>query len=329
MGQNRIDMTATEMGYLWSTYKSETLNHCLLTYFDSTVEDQEIKELNKKSLEACKNNIARLKEIFESDGFPIPAGFNESDVNPNAAKLYTDPFILYFQWFIGKGNLDYSSMAISTIARDDIFTFYENSVTEATRLLKDSRQLLLSKGLWVRAPYIPVPQSVSYVKKENFLNGWFGEERPIAGIEIAGAFYNLVTNSLGQALMTSFSQVSKKGEVHNKFVRGKEISVKHVEVLSQALKKEDIAVPNTWNMGITSSNEPPFSEKLMLNMVCLLNAQGLANYGSAISISIKRDIGLDFTRLAAEVADFAQDSTELLIKKGWMETPPLAPKRDN
>ncbi|WP_102261090.1 DUF3231 family protein [Mesobacillus jeotgali] len=329
MGQNQIDMTATEMGFLWSTYQAETLNHCLLTYFDRIVEDPEIKELNKSSLDSCEKNIAWMKEIFEGDDFPVPAGFTESDVNPNAARLYTDPFILYFQWFIGKGNMDYSSLAINTIARDDIFSFYENLVTQATKLLNDSRKLLLSKGLWVRAPYIPMPQSVSYVKKENLLNGWIGEKRPIAGIEIAGIFYNLVTNTLGQALMTSFIQVSKKGEIHNKFVRGKEIATKHVEVLATALKQENLPVPNTWNTGITASTEPPFSEKLMLNMVSFLNAQGLANYGSALSLSIKRDIGLDFTRLAAEVADFAQDSTELLIKKGWMETPPLAPKRSN
>ncbi|UII57650.1 DUF3231 family protein [Cytobacillus spongiae] len=328
MAQNQIDMTATEIGFLWSTYQAESLNHCLLTYFDHIVEDPEIKELNKRNWDSCKKNRAWLNELFEEDGFPVPESFNESDVNPSAARLYTDPFILYFQWFIGKGKLDVSSLAINTIARDDIFSFYENCVSQATQLLNDARKLLLSKGLWIRAPYIPMPQAVSYVKKESFLNGWIGEERPIAGIEIASIFYNLMTNSLGQALMTSFIQVSKKGEVHNKFVRGREIAAKHVDVLSAALKKENLSVPNTWNTGITASTEPPFSEKLMLNMVSFLNSQGLANYGTAVSLSMKRDIGLDFTRLAAEVANFTQDSTKLLIKKGWMETPPLAPKRE-
>lgn len=328
MGQNRIDMTATEMGYLWSTYQAETLNHCLLTYFDRIVEDPEVKEINRNTLNSCEKNLASMREVFEGDGFPVPAGFKESDVNTGAERLYTDPFILYFQWFIAKGNMNYASTAINTIARDDIFDLYGNIINQSTHLLNASRKLLLSKGLWLRAPYIPMPQEVSYVKKESFLNGWIGEEHPIAGIEIASLFYNLLTNTLGKALMTSFIQVSEKGEIHDIFVRGKDISAKHVDVLSSLLKKEDLPVPNSWNEGVTASSEPPFSEKLMLYMVSFLNAQGLANYGNAVSLSIKRDIGLDFTRLAAEVAQFAQDSTKLLIKKGWMETPPLAPKRN-
>ncbi|RSK25905.1 DUF3231 family protein [Bacillus sp. HMF5848] len=327
MATNHIDMTATEMGYLWSTYQAETLNYCMLTYFNSIAEDPEIKQLNASTLQSCKNNINRLKEIFGGDTFPIPVGFGDNDLIQNSERLYTDPFILYFQWFIGKGNLNYSSKAINTIARDDVFSFYEDFSLESLKLLKNARQTLLSKGLWIRAPYIPIPESIDYVKKESFLNGWFGDERPLAGIEIASIFYNIITNTLGLSLMQSFAQVTHKGDVHKYIMRGKAIAEKHIDALSTLLQKENIPTPTTWNAGVTASTESPFSEKLMLYLVSFLNAQGISNYGDATSTIIRRDVGLAFSRLAAEIAAFAEDGTELLISKGWMEMPPQAKKK--
>ncbi|MBE4906505.1 DUF3231 family protein [Bacillus luteolus] len=320
----KIDMTASEIGYLWSTYQAETLNHCMLTYFDKIVEDPEIKKVNKFALDSCENNLISLKSLFSKDNIPIPVGINDSDILTTTDRLYTDPFILYFQWFVGKGNLNYASLAINTIARDDIFDFYKNLLTKSLILLEDSRRMLLSKGLWIRAPYIPVPTEVEFIKKESFLNGWFNDKRPLAGIEIASIFYNLMTNAIGQSLISSFVQITDKGELRDYFIRGKDIAEKHIDLMSKHLKEQEIPVPNTWNTGVTSSKEPPFSEKLMLTLVTFLNAQGLSNYGNAISNSIKRDIGLDFTRLAAEVAKYGEDGTKLLIKHGWMEKPPLA-----
>ncbi|KAA0542425.1 DUF3231 family protein [Bacillus sp. BGMRC 2118] len=324
--KTNVDMTATEIGYLWSTYQAETLNYCLLKYFDHIVEDPDIKKINTLTMNSVNENITKLKEIFKYSNFPIPVGFNESDVMLDSRRLYTDPFILYFQWFVAKGNMNYGSLAINTIAREDIFNFYENFLTSSLKLLKDSRELLLVKGLWIRAPYIPLPKEVSFVKKESFLNGWLGVERPIAGIEIASVFYNLITNSLGLSLMNSFIQVTKTKELRDYFKRGKDIAEKHVRLMSERLNKENLPTPNTWNAGVTDSLEPPFSEKLMLFLISFLNAQGISNYGNAVSNSIRHDIGLDFTRLAAEVSKFGEDGTELLIKYGWFECPPKAMK---
>ncbi|WP_226670300.1 DUF3231 family protein [Metabacillus litoralis] len=322
--KTNIDMTAAEIGYLWSTYQAETLKYCLLKYFDRIVEDPDIKKINTLTMNSVNGNITKLKEIFKYSNFPIPIGFKESDVMLDSKRLYTDPFILYFQWFVAKGNMNYGSLAINTIAREDIFNFYENFLSNSLKLLKDSRELLLAKGLWIRAPYIPLPKDVSFVKKESFLNGWLGVERPIAGIEIASVFYNLITNSLGLSLMNSFIQVTKTKELRDYFKRGKDIAEKHVRLMSERLNKENLPTPNTWNRGITDSLESPFSEKLMLFFISFLNAQGISNYGNAVSNSIRHDIGIDFTRLAAEVSKFGEDGTELLIKYGWFECPPKA-----
>lgn len=148
--------------------------------------------------------------------------------------------------------------------------------------------------------------------------------RPLAGIEVASLFYNIITNSLGISILNSFIQVTKKGEIHDYFLRGKEIAEKQIQVLSKVLNENDLPVPITWNAGVSDSTTPPFSEKLMLYLISFLNAQGLSNYGNSISNTMRQDIGIDFTRLATEVADFGKDGMKLIIKNGWMEMPPHA-----
>lgn len=322
-----MDLTATEIGYLWNTYQAQCMNYCFLKYFDSIVEDDEIKQINSQNLEKCKKYLTELRGIFEKDAIPIPIGFSESDLNETNERLYTDPFILYYQWFIAKGNINFGSIAINTIAREDVFTFLNQLISDSLTILNDARKLLLNKGLWIRAPYIPTPNAVEFVQKESFLNGWFGDTRPLLGVEIAGAFYNQMTNSLGISIINSFIQVTKTNDIKDYFVKGKEIAAKHIDVFTDMLKKEELAIPSTWNSGITTSTEAPFSEKVMLNFIVLLNAQGISNYGIATSMSARRDIGMTFTKLAAEVVKYSDEGAQLLIEKGWMEAPPHAPKR--
>ncbi|MDQ0256801.1 hypothetical protein J2S74_004223 [Evansella vedderi] len=328
MEVSKIDFTAAEMGYLWHIYRAQGMNYCILTYFDSICEDNEIKELIRSNMEVSEKYLREIETIFSKNDFPIPIGFTvESDVNFTGERLYTDPLILFYQWFVAKGNLNFGSIAINTIARDDVFYFFDGYISDSLKFLNHSRRLLLEKGLWIRAPYIPQPTKVEFVKKESFLNGWFGDTRPLIGVEIASLFYNIITNTLGESFLTSFIQVTDRTDVKNYFIRGKEIAMKHMEILSKTLKEEELPAPSTWNSGITASTAAPFSEKLMLSLVTFLNSQGLSNYGIAASTSARTDIGINFNRLAAEVAKFAEDGTSLLIENGWMEAPPHAPKR--
>ncbi|RXJ04365.1 DUF3231 family protein [Anaerobacillus alkaliphilus] len=327
MKQNHIDLTASEMSYLWNTYQAQCMNYCILTYFDSIVEDEEIKKINQLNLNASVRYLDQLKQIFTEEQLPVPVGYSEADLTKTTERLYTDPFILYYQWFIAKGNLNYGSIAINTIAREDVFTFFSEFIKDALATLNTSRKLLLEKGLWVRAPYIPVPIENEYIKKESFLNGWLGDTRPLTGSEIGSIFYNIVTNTVGKTMMDSFIQVTESNDIKDYFKKGKQISQDHIDTLATILKKEELPVVSTWNAGITSSTIAPFSEKLMLSLVTFLNSQGMSNYGIGFATSMRKDVGVKFKALTAEVAKFAEDGVTMLIEKGWMEEPPQAPKK--
>ena len=323
-----IDLTASEMQYLWSMYQAQSLNIGMLKYFDSILEDEEVKQFNKKLLTQSESYLEEITTIFNKEEYPIPIAFSDADVKTTVKKLYTEPFILYYQWFVAKGNVTFASMAINTISRADVFQLFNKCITSSLSLLDEARKMLLSKGIWIRTPYIPVPKEVDFIKKENFLNGWFGEQRPLIGFEIASAFYNILTNSIGVIIMKSFIQSSEDEEIKKYLIKGKELAIKHIDVLSDVLKEDELPTPSVWNTGVTTSTEAPFSEKFMLNLVSLINAQGISNYGNAIATTMRRDIGLHFTNLGAEAVKYSEEGVNLLIERGWLEAPPQAPRNN-
>ena len=79
---------------------------------------------------------------------------------------------------------------------------------------------------------------------------------------------------------------------------------------------------------MTDCTVAPFSDKLMLFQTTYMNMVGIGNYGMAIGTCQRIDLGAIFSKLAAEIALFAEDGAKLLIKNGWLEEPPKAVNRE-
>ncbi|WP_264196054.1 DUF3231 family protein [Metabacillus niabensis] len=107
-------------------------------------------------------------------------------------------------------------------------------------LFNETTDLLLSKGLEVRSPYIPYLQEVDMVERQHFLAGWWGKQRPITAPEITHLYSNIQTNYIGTAVITGFAQVVNSKDVRDYLIRGKEISMKQIEVLSKYLQESDL-----------------------------------------------------------------------------------------
>ncbi|MDY0395572.1 DUF3231 family protein [Virgibacillus halophilus] len=62
-------------------------------------------------------------------------------------------------------------------------------------------------------------------------------------------------------------------------------------------------------------------------LVTTLIASGLGQYGAAMAASPRHDLGVHYTRLMAELANYSNDGAKIMIENGWMEQPPIAADR--
>lgn len=71
-----------------------------------------------------------------------------------------------------------------------------------------------------------------------------------------------------------------------------------------------------------------FSDKLMMFHINAVMATTLADYGIALASSMRKDLGLLYASIVAEMALHIADGAKIMIKNGWMEKPPQASNRD-
>jgi hypothetical protein len=159
------------------------------------------------------------------------------------------------------------------------------------------------------------------------MQGWFGRRRSLIASEIKYLYFNHQRNAIGKAVLLGFGQVAQQKAVVRFFSRGVDMAHKHVQIFSSVLYENDVPAPPTYSDLVTSSTEPPFSDKLMMYLVNSLIQSGYAMYGLALSFSARHDLALHYTRLMMEVGQYADDGAQLMIQNDWMEKPPQAPDR--
>jgi len=327
--EKNVKLTSAEISQLWTVYMEESANVCQFQYFLAKVEDEEIRPIVQHSLKLAQSHIQKITEIFNRERYPIPYGFNmEEDVDITAPKLYSDTFILHYLHTMGGITLQAYSLGIQLGVRADVYSFFAECHQEATEILREIRELLLSKGIFIRTPNLPIPESYDFVKSKSFLAGYFGERRPLTGTEMTDLNMNFQRNALGAAVMIGFSQVAQSKEVRQFLVRGKEIAQKHCEVFSSILVEDDIPVPMTWNTEVADSTTFTFSDKFMMYLTTVLIGLSVGIYGTSMSMSPRRDLGTQYTRLSGEILKYAEDGAKIMIKNEWMEEPPRALDRD-
>jgi hypothetical protein len=326
--EHNVKLTSSELSQIWGAYMNDSLSSCMLKYFLNTGEDTEISSLVEFALKLSQSRLHQLTSIFNNEKYPVPHGFTAEDLNTEAPRLYTDIFILNYLNQMGSMGMNAYNIAVSFSARHDIYLFFTEGLREFNELHKKTLDVLLSKGIFVRPPYIATPKEVDFIKKQNFLTGWLGERRPLTALEIANLHANIQRNSLGIATLTGFSQVAKSKEVGKFISRGIGIASKHVEVFSSIMSEDKIASPMGSDTMVTNSTVAPFSDKLMMFHTTGMIALGIGYYGSSMSTAARRDLALHYTRLTAEIALYSEDGANLMINNGWLEEPPRVVDRD-
>lgn len=57
---------------------------------------------------------------------------------------------------------------------------------------------MLTKGTFLRAPFIPFSTKVEYVQKQSYIAGWIGHHRPLNAIEMSQIYFNLIQINWGE-----------------------------------------------------------------------------------------------------------------------------------
>ncbi|MEH7114471.1 DUF3231 family protein [Neobacillus niacini] len=328
MSEHNILLTASEMGLLWNQYESDTMVRCILKYFKNKCEDAEILPIIEHSLSVAENHVKILIDIFKNEELPIPVGFTDKDVNIHAPKLFTDTFMLYYLQNTSVIAMAGAGVAIGVSSREDISKFFQDILVEAKDIHNMVRKVSLSKGTYIRPPYISNPDKVNFVSKQRFLFDFFGKaKRPLTAIEITHLFINIQTNALGKAMMLGFAQVCKDEDAKQFFIEGKNIANKHIKKFALALADSDLPAPMTWDSHLLDSTVAPFSDKLMVFHTTVMIAVGIGNYGAAVGTCQRMDLSALYTRLSAEIALYAEDGANIMIKHAWLEEPPQADDR--
>ena len=322
---HKIPLTSMEIGMLWNQYMIDTMSVCVEKVALATVQDEQIRQLIQDSLQMLEEKIEQIRVFFQNEGIPIPMGFTDEEINLDAPSLYTDIYRLKYLKYKYRIRLGQNGLNLARSIHEDVRHFYQDYSRIVIDIDERVTRLLLDRGLLIRTPYISVPDSIEFVHGSTFMGSFFGsDERKLLAIEIANLCSHIMNNLVGKTLLTGFAQVVESAEIRNYILRGIDIANKQIDIFSTVLREENIPVPMLHDIGVTNSTVAPFSNKLMLYHISVLNAIGIATCGTMMSEFMRKDLITDCVRLAAEVGLYLEDGANILIDNGWMEQPPKA-----
>ncbi|WP_221564949.1 DUF3231 family protein [Alkalihalobacillus sp. TS-13] len=327
MENHKSKLSSTEIASLWSTYIYDSASICFFKHFLQHLQDEEIISIVNEALNFSQMHMKNIENIFKEEKFPIPLGFSDNDVNFSAPALFGDLYALSFVYGMSRIGLCNNGILTSNVARDDVLELFSQIQASTNELYKKSVRYMLSKGIYDRPPIIPYPHKVEFIEKQSFLTGWFGERRPINSVELTEVFFNIERNYFGILLLYGLIQVVDDKEINQYLKRGKDLANKQVDYLNNLLKEEDLLGTVPVEMEVTDSKISPFSEKLIMFLVTTLNATSFTYFGHALSVSMRRDLVANYSKLLTEVMAYAEDGFNIMIDRGWMEKPPGALQR--
>jgi len=325
---DQSQLTAAEMGKLWATYVGNTMGRCVLSYFLQHVDDKEIKNVLQYALKLCEDYTQDIEDIFKQADFPIPIGFTNDDVNLEAPRLYEDDFYLHYLQYLGKAGMSIYSVAVPLVTRKDIRDFFVKCLHDTSKLMGYVSDSLLPQNTLVNPPVIPPPQGVDFITKQSFLNSFFGNVRPLQGLEIAHLYGNLNNDITSKAIIIGFSQVARSEKVRQYLERGKKLNQKHIDLMSDKLSKDGLPSPTMIDHLVRPSTEPPFSDKLMIYHKIDMFSMKIREYANGASLNGRKDIGALYAKCQLDVSLYVEDGANIMIDHGWLEQPPEAVDRD-
>ncbi|PKM78493.1 MAG: hypothetical protein CVU90_01775 [Firmicutes bacterium HGW-Firmicutes-15] len=321
-------LTTTEIAKLWASYMQHTMLRCQLKYFQATTKSPIIRELESEMLDRIEKRIGIITGFLEMDSFPIPVGFSDNDINIDAPPLFSETFLLHFLSAELKTSLTFNSLNIGISTRPDVRDFYAACVESSIRLNTKVTDYMLSEGILSKPPTADFSAGIEFINKPSFLSGFIGEKRPLLAIELAHLYNNALSNDIGRILLIGFKQVAPSPEVQAYMDKGIKLCGDFIDTLSGKAMEDQINLSFTRDTDVTTSTISPFSEKLIMFTVTVLNTKAIGEYGVSIAASSRHDLAKTYAQMIVESGQFAEQGSKLMMKHGWLEEPPQVPNRE-
>jgi hypothetical protein len=317
-------VTTLEMGKLWATYMGNSMSVQILSYFLHHCEDEDIRTLLENGLALARDFLQRIEGFFVKDHIPIPIGFTNNDVNLGAPRLYADEFYVHYLKYASKAGISLYAVAVPLMMREDIREFFVYCNQCTTVLLGQINNVLAEKKFIAKPPILPTPEEIEKVDKQSYLNGFFGDVRPLQALEIIHLWDNIENNTTSKALLLGFYQTVKDDKIKALFKRGLNMTDKAVKQYQEKLHLEQMPSPAYLDHLVTTSTYPPFSDKIMLFHKADMFAMKIRAFGNSLAVTARRDIDMLYIRTLINIGAFVDDGINILIDKGWLESPPKA-----
>ncbi len=174
MDKEDIKLTSAEIGTLWGEYINGTATDIVNKYMLSIIEDENIKLLFEDAIRIFDTQKHQIEQFIEKDGFPIPIGFNETDINKDAKRLFSDIFCLHYLHIMTLHGMLGHSTSLSSSVRKDLRHFYDSCSKDGMSMYHRTTELLLEKGHFQRDPYFYPEDHVDFVSGQKFIDGFLG-----------------------------------------------------------------------------------------------------------------------------------------------------------
>jgi len=318
----QIPLVSSEIAGLWDAYMSESLIIRVLSYFLNRVDDDDTRAILQQTKDMSNKSIEEITNFINQAGLPIPQGFTDDDVNITAPRLFSDTFYLAYLTFMSRVAMHNYTLILNQIARSDIRDYFSKCINNSVNLYNKSTDLRLSKGIFIRAPFVEVPKKVQFVKDQSFLIDFFGKKRPMLLNEVTQLFGTTFSNIVGKAMAIGFSQVSKNEKISTYLFEGADLASNIIKELTMVFSDEEIPIPSTSDSFVTDSTVSPFSEKLMLTHMLVLSSSGISSLGMAVAQSLRGDLYTIYFKYIAEIIKYSVKGAKIMIANEWLEQPP-------
>ncbi|WP_147534341.1 DUF3231 family protein [Bacillus marasmi] len=327
MDKNNIQLTSTEIGSLWGQFINGTMTYMVNKYMVTIIEDRRTKAIFEDAIQIFEKQKPQIEGLLERDGFPIPVGFNDADLNNNTTRLFTDVFCLNYLYVMTLHGLMGHSKSIAVSIRKDLRDFYTACNHDVLRMYNQVIELLLTLGEFQRDPLFYPAKNPEFITSKDFTDGFFGKGRCLAATEVISMSLNLKKSILAKALSIGFAQVSQSTEVRKFLEYSQSVADSNIQAFSKIMFKDNLPVPKSWETEITISTESPFSEKLMMYHMGFLSQVAQAYFGEGLASSMRADLIAVYESTIIKNLSVTKKWFNIMVKNKWLEQPPLAPNR--